>query len=479
MPAKFILTVLALGAFGLTKVAFNLAAIRAPALGKVFLADFNAAYSLCVLAVVAYGQAFGAMSNKFVAESVGAGRLDHARRLHTGMLTVLAILAVGALALLLAFAAPVARVLRLGNPAMLVAVAPYVALYAVAFYLKYAYYSFDRIKAYCMAELAACAVFFIALGLATARGIPGLATQAFNLHAGAFCAIALWQLRGCWLWQGAIGALRAEARRLVHFAAHIWVNQMAGFGLWHISILIVSFTGADPAVKAEYSALLHCLTPLNLFPMALSALLLPAFARRYGARSDEAARRLLLGGETAVTLAMVPLCIAGAALAPELVRLAVESDAVAMRAAFVILLASYTIRFHTVPLANYLNATRYVHFMAYIAVAGTAAAAAVWWLAVPMWGAAGAAAGNLALNLATVSLVVRVMHRRAAPGWFRLAPGHWVLGLALAGAAIALGLVPGARAWLGIRAAAALGLSALWWFRHRQGARALASNLQR
>lgn len=381
----------ALALYGLIRFVFNAAAVRV--FGPEYVGVVGVGVSWATLAAVLVASAPAVVVSRFVAERRGRGEDERAGAVLAGVL------------LLGGFALAGAAVVLAGVPAL--APVRLLALYAPGFglylLLKAGYLAWADDRSYFLAEIAACGAFFATFAAACAARSPLGATASLLVHPLVFALVAAVRLRRRLRWTGALRELRAGAGTYAPFLGASFVNALGGLGGYHLIVVAAGAILREPADVGYVALILASLSPLNLAPQALGAVLLPELAFR-SAGADAAATRGLVR-KSVVAMQVV----AGAAGVPLLLfpgfwlaRLGVP-DRADLRLAWVLLALPLLVAMISAPCGHLLNATRHAAAHARATAATLLAGLAVGIATLAAWGVPGAgvfrAVGEIPLAL--------------------------------------------------------------------------------
>jgi O-antigen/teichoic acid export membrane protein len=372
------LTAAALALYGLIRFVFNAVAVRI--FGAEFVGVVGVGSSWATLAAVLIASAPAVVVSRFVAERRGRGEDERAAAVFAGVLLLSGSALAGA-AVVLAFVPALAPVRLL-------------ALYAPGFgfylLLKAGYLAWADDRRYFAAEIVSSVAFFAAFAAACAARSPLGATASLLVHPLAFGLLAAFRLRRRMRLSGALRELRAGAGTYAPFLGASFVNALGGLGGYHLIVVAAGAILRDPADVGYVALILASLSPLNLAPQALGAVLLPELAFRSGAGDADATRRLVRRSVAAMqgfaVVAGVPLlAFPGFWMA----RLGVP-DRGDLRVAWVLLALPLLVAMISAPCGHLLNATRHAAAHARATAATLLAGLGVGWLALAAWGVPGA-----------------------------------------------------------------------------------------
>lgn len=393
---------LALALYGLVRLAFNLFGLRA--FGPEFIGRINTGLSAFTVAGFLAGAPTAGLIGKFVAESEARGQGDAGSRLFSRALLLTALALIPA-TLLAVFALPEARGER-----MLFLYAPGFGLYWA---LKSGCFAFRENRRYFLAELIGALAF-------TALFLPALWTGSRNLASASLLAapwafnvvafVGLWRRTGWPLGRFAVDL----DRRHWGFLGSSLLNALSGLGALHLVVLVAGLALPSTKTVGFLAVQLSALTPLNLLPNALGAVLFPELARRFGL-DDRAGQCALVESGTLVLHGVSALLLVPTFVFPEIVfRLLALPVEPALVRAWIILGTAAFLWVVSAPCGYFLNAAADVHRHA--------------------WGCAAFLAGGVAAGgpaIVTFGLDgVGLMRMLTAgcPSWFRIILAHRRLG---------------------------------------------------
>jgi len=408
MFGKVILTGLAFIAFGLTKLVFNTLVIRR--FPPAFLGNLNQLLSLFLLVPLVYAPALGQVISKFASEFVGSDEPHKSQQVFSlSFVLVSAISALSTILVLVFF--PHLGGSRVVDRGALFGLAPMLLLYSLYTFFKASYYGFDRIRLYLFNEIISSIVFFAVLAAALIARSTSLAALPFASHGTVFAATAIYHLRDQFRFRAMVAGIAADLHRCAQFFFATVVISMTGPGAFHLGIILTGRLTGDPVVAAYYSVLLYSLQPLNLLPLSLVAVLMPAISRHHGAGQTREGVAVSERAFRPLFLVMTLTWGCGAILGWEVVKVIAGTTSVRLIVAYEIVLFAIYLNLTSAPPSILLNATRHVNVLAWSGATTALAAVGVWYGAIPYWGLLGSAAGFAVLQVGRGVWALVAAHR--------------------------------------------------------------------
>lgn len=354
--AGFLVAMGALALYGLARVFFNFASLRA--FGPVYVGEVSPAFSGTNILGIIVASAPAALIGKFVPQYEAEGEPRRARSIFAGTLVLtsaLAVVAAGVLVVLWPFEAPRA----LGT---------LVPLFSAYLLLRAGYFAFGLRRRYFVAELASGLTFVTALAWGTLGGFSSFTTLSLVLHPATFVALAIFHLRHELVLRGSLAEVRASLGRYASYIGSSLVNAVSGLASYH---LVVVFAGLMLPARdtGHLAALLSMVAPFNLAPVALGVVLFPAISRMDGLGDEDGQRRLVARSVLALQLfasfTIGPLlCFPDVALA--IAGLPVEPTLILLMA---MVFLDGMLSIVSSPCGHFLNASRFVHRQAVLSAA--------------------------------------------------------------------------------------------------------------
>ena len=428
MRKQVVLTTVAFGAYGLSRVAFNYAAIHSA--GPSFVGQVNALISLVVVILAFIAQPIAATLNRFAPRYLAEGNRSAAGTLLSWSCSVTLLVTTILYIVVTVLVPDVQPLASFSHSEWYPVAAIYVFGYAFYFLFKMAYFGFGRVVSYAYSELTAVAVFCAGLWIAFEAGRPSWFAVTLLVHPATFSAMAIWNLRARYAWTPAGEGWNESFVEYTRYGILWLTGSAAGLAAYHGSILALSTAGVKSGTVGYYALCLSVIAPLNFLPSILSQLMFPRLAANsaLGATSANSALIrdvtsvlgvfLVLGLTLLCGLASVILHAVGLPAAPQWI------------AVFQLLAIGTSISLLSTPSGNFLFADSYAMSSAGIGVLSLGVGGIVWWMSVPRLGAVGAALGYALLMTArgVLNMVVANHHARWQAGikWRWLVAGGFL-----------------------------------------------------
>jgi O-antigen/teichoic acid export membrane protein len=271
--------------------------------GSAAIGRLNVELSSWTLVAVVAATVPSVLVAKYVAEHLARGHRTRAARVLGASLAITWVLMGGAV---------VARSIASGRG--LIDPWPYYGFgYATYLVVRSAYFAHQRARAVLFSEIVAFAVFGTILCVALVTRDERLAPFALAAQPLVYAAKAIWELRSDIGVRGALQEVRRDARGYAVFSGASFANAGTGLASYHLAVVLAGHLTTSADDVGYLSVLLSALSPINLVPQALGAILFAEFARRHGIEDLQGQRAVAL--KATVLLQLFVLLFVGSLLA--------------------------------------------------------------------------------------------------------------------------------------------------------------------
>ena len=402
MIKKVILTIIALGSAGLTKLIFNVVVIRR--FGPELLGNINLAISTAFLFSLFASVGLSPAATKYIAQYAGKSDEKNSKRSFTIALFFNLILSV--IISLLMFANSKQLAQFMGGKQIWFAKASLVAfLYSLYLFCKSAYFGMNRVEAYFKNEIFADAVFFLTLFVLVFFNLASFLIMPFILL---YFIFVLWALRVQRSWISIplctkTSEIKRNIKEILSFSSIALLGGLSGTGGTYISTVL---TGTYSSAKevGYYSVALSVILPLYLLSKAVSTVLFPSMSRYYGKEEyasigstlNDSTRWLLIVSSFSCGIAVI--------FARFMFSIVAGTDNQIGALTLRILIISAYMGINRVPSVSTLSGTKYVHIPNIAAPIGLTLGIISWIMLIPSYGIVGTALGLVVLS-ATTTLI--------------------------------------------------------------------------
>lgn len=411
MRKDVLFTIIAFGLYGVSKLAFNLAAVHR--LDPAVVGEINSLLALHTVLLVFTVQPIASVINRYVPEHLASGDQGRARwLLIRGLILTVSMSSVLAGAALLArLPGPQSRGLL--SSRLLPVTIPYLWAYGLYFYFKMAYYGYRRIGSYCIAELAGSLTFLASLGVAVLSPRPETFIFPWLAQPMVFCGFAVWQFRRDFI--GARCGALDRAWRIAYLRyGFYWLTAAAsGLGAYHLSILAANLLQPSAAAVGYYAVSLSVLSPLSLLPTSISMVLFPRMTQNDAWGDGPRNADLISKSTAAMALPLAGSAVLFCGLAPEILSLINIPSTWENMLIFQLLTLGVSVSLFSTPAGSFLSATAYAGTASVIGVSTLILGVVLWSVLVPMLGVVGTAVGYASLMVArgVANMVIANRHR--------------------------------------------------------------------
>jgi len=402
MLKKVILTIIALGSLGLTKLIFNVVVIRR--FGPELLGNINLSISTAFLFSLFATAGLCPAATKYIAEYAGKSDEKNSKRSFTIALFFNLILSVAMSLLMFVNSRQLAQFMN-GQEIWFAKASLVVFLYSLYLFYKSTYYGIDKVGTYFKNEIFADAIFFLTLFILVFFNLASFLIMPFILLYFIFLLWALYVQRS-WI-SIPLCTKTSETKRnikeMLSFSSIALLGNLSSTGGKYISTML---TGTYSSAKevGYYSVALSVILPLYLVSSAVSMVLFPSMSRYYG-KEDYASVGSILNDSTRWLLIVSSfLCGIAVIFARLIFSIVAGTDNQTGVLTVQILIISAYMGINRVPSVNTLSGTEYIHIPSVAAPIGLTLGIISWRMLIPTYGIVGTALGLVVLS-ATNTLI--------------------------------------------------------------------------
>jgi O-antigen/teichoic acid export membrane protein len=258
-----------------------------------------------------------------------------------------------------------------------------------------AYYGFERVASYTIAETTAGLAFFAALAAAAVHPTALTMALPWVVHPVVFSLVAVFHFRPI-----GSGGSQFPARPYLTYGLSWLASSAAGIAAYHLGIVATGVGLDDPQQVAYYSVSLSLLSPLTFFPITLSMVLFPRMAAHAAVAGDRSNAELLRISTLALLVGVLATGCVITALTPEILRWSNLPESKSMCAVLQILFFGIGLSLIATPAGSYLSATHYARLSAAIGLSSLMMGLLFWLTFIPSLGLVGSALGYAVLTTA-------------------------------------------------------------------------------
>jgi len=404
MLRKVILTIIALGSLGLTKLIFNVVVIRR--FGPELLGNINLAISTAFLFSLFASAGLSPATTKYIAQYAGKSDEKNSKRSFTIGLFFNLILSIIISLLMFANSKQLAELMN-GEQIWFAKGSLVVFLYSLYLFCKRAYYGIDKVETYFKNEIFADAIFFLMLFILVLFNLASFLIMPFILLYSVFLLWALYVQRS-WISISLctkISKIKKNIKEILSFSSICLLGNLSSMGGRYISTMLTG-TYASAKEVGYYSTSLSVATALSLLSNAVFMVLFPLMSRYYG-KEDYASIRSTLNDSTRWLLIVSSfLCGIAVIFSGLIFSIVTGTDNQIGVFALQILIVGAYIGINGVPSISSLSGTKYVYIPSIAALIGLTLSIISWRMLIPRYGIIGTALGLVVLSATTTSIAM-------------------------------------------------------------------------
>jgi len=402
MLSKVILTIIALGSAGLTKLIFNVVVIRR--FGPELLGNINLSISTAFLFSLFASAGLCPAATKYIAQYAGKSDEKNSKRSFTIALFFNLILSMTMSLLMFANSRQLAQFVN-GKQVWFAKASLVVFLYSFYLFCKSAYYGIDKVRTYFKNEIFADAIFFLTLFMLVLFNLASFLIVPFILVYSVFLLWALYVQRS-WISISLctkISKIKKNIKEILSFSSIALLGSLSSMGGRYISTML---TGTYSSAKevGYYSIALSVIVPLYFLSKAVSLVLFPSMSRYYG-KEDYASIGNTLNDSTRWLLIISSfLCGIAVIFGRFIFSIVAGTDNQIGVFTLQILIISAYMGINGVPSISTLSGTKYVHIPNVAALIGLTLSIILWIMLIPSYGIIGTALGLVVLTATSTSI---------------------------------------------------------------------------
>jgi len=402
MIKKVILTIIALGSAGLTKLIFNVVVIRR--FGPELLGNINLAISTAFLFSLFASAGLSPATTKYIAQYAGKSDEKNSKRSFTIGLFFNLILSMIMSLLMFANSRQLAQFMS-GKQIWFAKASLVVFLYSFYLFCKSAYFGMNKAETYFKNEIFADAIFFLMLFILVLFNLASSLIMPFILLYSIFL---LWALHAQRSWISIplctkTSEIKKNIKEMVSFSSIALLGGLSSMGGRYISTML---TGTYSSAKevGYYSIALSVILPLYLLSNAVGMVLFPSISRYYG-KEDYVSIGSTLNDSTRWLLIISSfLCGIAVIFGRFIFSILTGTDNQIGVFTLQILVISAYMGISGVPSINTLSGTKYVCIPNVAASIGLVLGIISWRVLIPSYGIIGTALGLVVLTATNTSI---------------------------------------------------------------------------